>query len=192
MMSASHQSQFTQSLLLFVRLTIHRMQFSCYLTFSAQSQTQSGRRYTPHLTRFYTCLAPPLMMSLIREALESLNVRCKRPEDSTSGAGSLRLRIGGYDKRKVMFKGWIELEPFTYRGMEGSFCVMQRDIVRVSANSWLSRVSYLRPGKSHIVETAVESPDIGSCRRPAGPEKVKDEQRKDQTTSSVIALRWFV
>lgn len=49
------------------------------------------------------------------------------------GDGGLqyRLRIGGFDKRKVMFKGWVEVEPFEYRGSDGSFCVMQRDEVRV-------------------------------------------------------------
>jgi serine/threonine-protein kinase Chk1 len=72
------------------------------------------------------------MLSLIQETLEASGVKCKQPPDAGNAGGGapLRLRIGGYDKRKVMFKGWIELEPFNYQGITGSFCVMQRDVVR--------------------------------------------------------------
>jgi hypothetical protein len=98
-----------------------------------QSQTQSGNRYTPHLTRFYAALGPALLMPLVQESLEAMNVRCKVApvREDQHGQASLRLRIGGYDRRKVMFKGWVEVERFTYRGSEGSFCVMQRDVVCV-------------------------------------------------------------
>lgn len=41
----------------------------------------------------------------------------------------LKMRIGGYDKRKLMFKGVIELENFEYAGHSGTFCVMHRDQV---------------------------------------------------------------
>ncbi|RDB27406.1 Serine/threonine-protein kinase CHK1 [Hypsizygus marmoreus] len=109
MASASHSSQFTQSLMLF-------------------SQTQSGNRYTPHLTRFYAALGHTLLMPLIQESLEALNVRCKPAPPSQDPGAPLRLRIGGLDKRKTMFKGWVEVEKFTYRGSVGSFCVMQRDV----------------------------------------------------------------
>ncbi|KAJ3963293.1 hypothetical protein EV361DRAFT_943695, partial [Lentinula raphanica] len=51
--AAGHDSQFTQSLLLF-------------------SQTQSGTRYTPHLTRFYASLLPGQLMALVKETLGSL------------------------------------------------------------------------------------------------------------------------
>ncbi|KAF8883805.1 kinase-like domain-containing protein [Infundibulicybe gibba] len=104
MLSATHNSQFTQSLMLF-------------------SQTQSGNRYTPHLTRFYASLAPPLLTDLIHESLQELKVKCK----NASTDSTWRLRIGGYDRRKVLFKGWVDVEPFSYRGQSGSFCVMQRD-----------------------------------------------------------------
>ncbi|TFK38828.1 CAMK/CAMKL/CHK1 protein kinase [Crucibulum laeve] len=108
-MLSAHQSQFTQSLMLF-------------------SQTQSGSRYTPHLTRFYANLGPSLLMSLIHESLEGLNVKCKMaPVREDAKDGPFRLRVGGFDQRKVLFKGWVEVEKFTYRGSEGSFCVMQRD-----------------------------------------------------------------
>jgi serine/threonine-protein kinase Chk1 len=97
-----------------------------------KSQTQSGNRYTPHLTRFYAALGPALLMPLIQESLEAINVRCKgAPIREDQGPQVLRLRIGGYDRRKVMFKGWVEVERFSYRGSEGSFCVMQRDVVCV-------------------------------------------------------------
>ena len=42
---------------------------------------------------------------------------------------TLRLRVGGHDLRKEMFKGWVEVERFSYRSSEGSFCVMKRDEV---------------------------------------------------------------
>ncbi|KAL1757242.1 kinase-like domain-containing protein, partial [Schizophyllum commune] len=113
MPSASHQSQFTQSLMLF-------------------SQTQSGARYTPHLTRFYASIPPAHLMPLIQQCLTASNVQCKGPiseNRSISGNGgspgegeALRLRIAGYDMRKQVFKGWVDVEPFVYRGAEGSFC----------------------------------------------------------------------
>ncbi|KAF8148644.1 CAMK/CAMKL/CHK1 protein kinase [Crassisporium funariophilum] len=110
MLSATHQSQFTQSLMLF-------------------SQTQSGNRYTPHLTRFYAALGPTLLMSLMLESLEAHGVKCKAapPNIDPRGVETLRLRVGGFDQRKEKFKGWVEVEKFSYRGSEGSFCVMKRD-----------------------------------------------------------------
>jgi serine/threonine-protein kinase Chk1 len=47
-----------------------------------------------------------------------------------------RLRVGGYDKRKIMFKGWIELEVFSRMQVSGAFCVMQRDVVRRRVRAW--------------------------------------------------------
>jgi serine/threonine-protein kinase Chk1 len=72
-------------------------------------------------------------MSLIKESLEGLGVKCKlnTKDAKTEEASILRLRVGGYDRRKVMFKGWVEVEYFGYNGKEGSFCVMQRDEVCV-------------------------------------------------------------
>ncbi|KII86236.1 hypothetical protein PLICRDRAFT_43812 [Plicaturopsis crispa FD-325 SS-3] len=125
MLSGTHQSQFTQSLNLF-------------------SQTQSGKRYTPHLTRFYASIPPAELLPLVQASLESLGVKTKlSPHATTSGSphattsGSphadsdqievARVRVGGYDRRRVMFKGWVELERFSYRGSEGCFCVLSRD-----------------------------------------------------------------
>ncbi|KAF9492617.1 Pkinase-domain-containing protein [Pleurotus eryngii] len=134
-LSAANRSQFTQTLMLF-------------------SQTQTGQRYTPHLTRFYASLGPPLLLALIKESLEGLNVKCKdQPPRSVYDAGGgeglqHRLRIGGFDKRKVMFKGWIEVEPFEYHGSDGSFCVMQRDEG--------SPISWRQLWKALIISPAVE------------------------------------
>ena len=68
-----------------------------------------------------------LLLPIIQESLEAMNVRCKAAP-SEPGA-PLRLRIGGYDKRKIMFKGWVTVEKFVYGGNEWTFCVMQRDVV---------------------------------------------------------------
>ncbi|PPQ83836.1 hypothetical protein CVT25_000895 [Psilocybe cyanescens] len=112
MLSAA-QSQFTQSLMLF-------------------SQTQAGARYTPHLTRFYSSLGPSLLVKLIQEFLEHPDVKCKTklgslPSINERGVEVYKMRIGGWDARKQVFKGWVDVEKFSYRGAEGSFCVMRRD-----------------------------------------------------------------
>jgi serine/threonine-protein kinase Chk1 len=171
-----HQSQFTQSLMLFVCV------FRCSVAaltktngFFFQSQTQSGSRYTPHLTRFYASLGPSLLVGLIEESLTNLGVRVKpvprscdnssaEDDDQTivSGAAAnrsgsdnepYRLRVGGWDSRRVMFKGWIEIERFTYRdgAMHGSFCVMKRD--EGNPMSW--RALWKRLVESEIVEPHV-------------------------------------
>ncbi|KAF8992327.1 kinase-like domain-containing protein [Cyathus striatus] len=106
MHSATRGSQFTQTLMLF-------------------SQTQSGTRYTPHLTRFYASLGPTLLISLIKETLELMGVSRKGPEEDGQ---KIRLRIGGWDARRVQFKGWVWVERFSYREVEGSFCVFARDV----------------------------------------------------------------
>lgn len=68
-------------------------------------------------------------MPLISQVLEDYKVKFREPERTPDGI--TRMRVGGHDKRKLMFKGWIELEDFEYEGKEGSFCVMQRDQVCV-------------------------------------------------------------
>jgi hypothetical protein len=48
--------------------------------------------------------------------------------------GELRCLIGGRDLRRVPFKGWVIIEPFgTTDGSVRSFCIMQRDEVRVTS-----------------------------------------------------------
>ena len=130
---SAHSSQFTQSLLLFVRAPVHPFICSTIYLPMHQSQTQHGTRYTPHLTRFYASIGPTLLMQFIEESLKALDVKCKSApsREDSKGTEVLRLRIGGYDKRKVMFKGWVEVEAFSYGGQKGTFCVMQRDVVSI-------------------------------------------------------------
>ncbi|KAF8992319.1 kinase-like domain-containing protein [Cyathus striatus] len=106
MRSATRGSQFTQTLMLF-------------------SQTQSGTRYAPYLTRFYASLGPTLFISLIKETLELMGVSRKGPEEDGQ---KMRLRIGGWDARRVQFKGCVWVERFSYREVEGAFCVFARDV----------------------------------------------------------------
>ena len=56
-------------------------------------------------------------VSLIRESLEALHVKCKlTPSVNDRGMETMRLRVGGHDlRRKEMFKGWVEVERFIYR-----------------------------------------------------------------------------
>ena len=73
-------------------------------------------------------------MTLIQESLETLHVKCKLAPPSVNDRGmeTMRLRVGGHDLRKEMFKGWVEVERFCYRSSEGSFCVMKRDEVSLT------------------------------------------------------------
>lgn len=51
------------------------------------------------------------------------------PKKDPDGVVRWRMRIGGFDKRKLMFKGTLELEEFEYDDLKGTFCVMNRDQV---------------------------------------------------------------
>ncbi len=58
------------------------------LTTIIQSQTQTGARYTPYLTRFYAALGPGLLTGLIQEALEAMKVKTKPlPPSATNDGG---------------------------------------------------------------------------------------------------------
>ena len=77
-----------------------------------------------------------------------------------------RLRVGGYDKRKIMFKGWIELEVFTRSHVSGAFCLMQRDVVRYVGALDLpcfradAKLSFpLGIGQSDLLATVLEGVD---------------------------------
>jgi serine/threonine-protein kinase Chk1 len=102
----------------------------------------------PHLTRFYTSIGPGILIDLIKESLESLGVKYKDAPAIEGQGAPIRLRLGGYDKRKIMFKGWLEVENYNHSEFSGAFCVMQRDVVRVVPR-WFASVY------SHI---------IGQCR----------------------------
>ena len=75
-------------------------------------------------------------MPLIMAAATALGIKSKVGVPDEGSPEKLRLRVGGYDRRREMFKGWIEVEPFVWNGDEGSFCIMSRDQV-----SSLSRIS---------------------------------------------------
>ncbi len=113
-MNSATNSQFTQSLLLFVRLQILLILSALHSTWDA---------YTPHLTQFYASIGPTLLMQFVHETLETFDVRCKvgSPKEDPDGTITYRLRIhvGGFDRGKVMFKDWVEVEAFSYRGHKG-------------------------------------------------------------------------
>lgn len=66
-------------------------------------------------------------MDLIIDAVTQLGIKSKQGTPDEANPERLRLRVGGYDRRREVFKGWIEVEPFVYQGLDGSFCVMSRD-----------------------------------------------------------------
>lgn len=82
---------------------------------------------------------------MIHETLIGFNITCKvaaGPGDGTSEE-PYKLRIGGYDKRRVAFKGWVLVEKFVRRDrqLDGSFIVMQRDEVNISGRAFFSSSS---------------------------------------------------
>ncbi|KAF5334270.1 hypothetical protein D9758_015541 [Tetrapyrgos nigripes] len=80
------------------------------------------------------------LTNAIKEELEALGVKVKVPSAGQDGSfaedGKLRLRIGGYDKRKMIFKGWVIVDAFSWQENQGSFCIFQRDTIfpRLNAN----------------------------------------------------------
>ena len=108
-------------------------------------------------------------MSLIKESLESLHVKCKLAPAAVNDRGmeTLRLRVGGHDLRKEMFKGWVEVERFVYRSSEGSFCVMKRDEVSLIDTPVRLKIPitdldlfyFIFIGKSYFMATVVEGID---------------------------------
>lgn len=128
-----------------------------------------GRRYTPVLTRFYTSILPSLLLPLIEEALTDQKIKYKKLEPKRDGEMTrLRIRVGGFDKRKLVFKGTIELEEFEHDDFHGTFCVMNREKVRQalpSLRNLLMRarravqgnpISWRQVWKSLIVSPVVE------------------------------------
>lgn len=57
--------------------------------------------------------------------------KMSEPKNDTDDVKRWRIRLGGFDKRKLMFKGILELEEFEYEDVKGSFCLMNRDQVCV-------------------------------------------------------------
>ena len=102
------------------------------------------------------------MMKLIHESLLSFNVKCRASDpvtrDTEMSDVQLRLRIGGMDRRKVRFKGWVTIENFVYGNVQGSFVVMQRDEVSLSTLTDGATPYCLQiPGFPTVLATVVES-----------------------------------
>lgn len=72
-------------------------------------------------------------MSHILIALQTLGVKyqVRSVEDDEEAKEFRKTKIGGYDKRKERFTGYVEIEKFSWSGGEchGSFCVMRREKV---------------------------------------------------------------
>ncbi|KAF8991387.1 kinase-like domain-containing protein [Cyathus striatus] len=149
MRSATRGSQFTQTLMLF-------------------SQTQSRTRYTPHLTRFYASLGPTLLISLIKETLELMGVSTKGPEEDGQ---NMRSRIGGWDARRVQFKGWVWVERFSHREVEGSFYVFARDVGNL--------ISWRKVWKSVILSPIVEPHALLKTPAQQWEERQQREEQED-------------
>ena len=64
----------------------------------------------------------------MQEFFAENGIQCTRPKMIESGQdkGMWKMKVGGYDRRKLIFKGTIEVEPFERTGVEGSFVVMAR------------------------------------------------------------------
>ena len=64
----------------------------------------------------------------MQEFFTENGIQSTRPKMVESGQdkGMWKMKVGGYDTRKLIFKGAIEVEPFERNGAEGSFVVMAR------------------------------------------------------------------
>lgn len=61
-------------------------------------------------------------------------IRDPEPGGETESTEFKKTKIGGFDKRKERFTGYVEIEKFSWNGGEnhGSFCVMRREKVSIS------------------------------------------------------------
>ncbi|KAH7884128.1 hypothetical protein F5I97DRAFT_2075396 [Phlebopus sp. FC_14] len=57
-----------------------------------------------------------------------LGVKYEVAPEGEGHEGALHLRVGGHDKRRIVFKGWIKLENYTRSSITGALCTMQRDV----------------------------------------------------------------
>lgn len=108
-LSAPMASQFTQGLQLF-------------------SQTQVGMRYIPQLTRFYATVPPDELMQRVLAALASLPGKIKSQERAPEPPRAAIARVGGYDARREVFKGFVEIEQLVIKGSLLSLCIFRRDV----------------------------------------------------------------
>lgn len=98
---------------------------------------------------------------MLVEAFQELGVKWKpAPQEyESTKSGMIRIRVGGQDKRKEKFKGWVELEPFDREGTKGTFCLLKRDDVRFFHTYDLRFTDRFYPGKPYLMEATLESSD---------------------------------
>ena len=137
-----HQTQFTQSLMLFVRPPSLLFPPAADRPTRARTQTQLGGRkprYVQHLTRFFAQLRPHALLMLVMDALAALGVKQNPAKELTADPDDpesrplLRMRVGTKDRRKIHMKGYVEIEDFEFAGHAGSFVVLARDAVSPGA-----------------------------------------------------------
>jgi len=85
------------------------------------------------------------MAEVIQSSLESFKIKCKHCKTLTNERGEdvQKLRIGGLDGRNQILKGWVDVESFHWKGVEGSFCIMKRDEVELTSCSQKTQVTHL-------------------------------------------------
>lgn len=135
------------------------------------------------------------MMKLIHESLLSFNVKCRASDHVSRDAETpdlqLRLRIGGMDRRKVRFKGWVTVENFVYGGVQGSFVVMQRDEVIISTlTDDIVSEYYQIPGFTTVLATVVESVDQARRCQPARFEEIEFTPSTNHMTLFTLASHY--
>ena len=85
-------------------------------------------------------------------------MQCKSmpPFVNERGVEVHKLRIGGKDARRELFKGWVEVEQFTRNAIQGSFCLMKKDMV--SAYTRCRKITDLGfvAGQPPLLETTLE------------------------------------
>jgi serine/threonine-protein kinase CHEK1 len=117
------------------------------------SQTQHGTRHSPSLTRFYSTLPPDQLLPLIQSSLEVLNVSCK--VQSIMGVNCPAVRVGGMDKRKEAFRGWVVVEPFSSAPRGGYVAVKDGSFVRMNKDNG-NPISWRQLWKALIMSPGVE------------------------------------
>lgn len=116
------------------------------------------------------------MIKLIHESLLSFNVKCRASDTASQGTETsdvqLRLRIGGMDRRKVRFKGWVTVENFLYGDVQCCFVVMRRDevIISIFTDAIASERSQIQ-GFTTVLATVVEG--VNQARR-CQPTRIKE------------------
>ncbi|KIM33560.1 hypothetical protein M408DRAFT_157007 [Serendipita vermifera MAFF 305830] len=84
------------------------------------TQLPNGLRHSPHLTRFFVSLSAAQLFPILLQTLQAIGARTKEKPPTT-------IVCGGYDARKMRFKGRISIEEFTWRDRNCCFVEMARE-----------------------------------------------------------------